>query len=309
VSPVRLRGLLATGLAALWSLDALLKLQPAMFSAALFVNVLGPTAVDGQPPWLYRLLSWFDGLWVRHMAVADLGVFLVEAAIAGLLWLGPDRRVGRAGLWALVAWGTLVWVLGEGLGGLVSGDATVLTEAPGASLLYVGAAVLLLLPDAAWRSGRVHRWLAVGMGVFWLLGAALQAQPDFWTAPGLGGVFGDVTMNGPQPEFLAILTNAMLVLAFRAPVALNAALILVMLVLALALLTGAWRRGAEGLAIAFGLFMWACAQGFGGLWTGTATDPGSAVPVTLLTLLALQALTEAMARPPAARGGLGRSVA
>lgn len=273
-------------LAALWSLDALLKLQPHMFTPALFVNVLGPVAVDDQPPWFASMLDAVDRVWVRHMALADLAVFAVEASIALLLWWGPARRPGRIGLWLLLAWLAVVWVFGEGMGGLVSGDASILSEAPGTTVFYAATAVALLAPLQAWQGGRVAQGLRWGLGLFWLMGAALQLNGSFWTAAGLGGIFGNVTMNGLEPVFVLRLLDLVLGLVMAHPAVWNLVIVAALAALGVATLALGPRPAVAWAATVWLLLCWATAQAFGGLFTGTATDPGAAVAFGLFVWLA-----------------------
>jgi hypothetical protein len=284
---VSARKLLWLGTAGLWTLAALLKLQPQMFSANLFINVLAPTAADSQPAWLAALLSWTGDIWVHHMAIANFSVFLIEAAIAVLLWMGPDRRGGRTGLWILIVWSLIVWVAGEGLGSLLSGDASFMSEAPGSAPLYGVAAAMLLLPRAFWIDGKATRWLRIGLGVFWACGTAMQLQPDFFTGAGLAGVFGNVTMNGTQPPYMALLINMMVTTTYLHAIGWNLVFVLAMALLAAGFLLKAPARVMLWLSLSWLLFLWIFPQAFGSLWTGTGTDPGSAVPVVLLTLTAL----------------------
>lgn len=271
------------GLAFLWTFNAVLKLQPAMFTPALFVNVLGPTTVDDQPPWLQHLLMHFDRMWVHHTAVGDALVFVVEGTIATLLWFGPRRAAGRWGLVLSAAWALLVWAVGEGFGSLFTPDASVLSEAPGAGLIYAAAATLLLLPETVWERGAALRGLRVGLGLFWLWAAAWQLRPGFFAGPTLAGVFGDVTMNGQQPPFLLMLVNATVYATLQHPVVWNLAFVGIMTLSGALHLRGGPRRVLLPLQAAWLLFLWAVPQAFGNLWTGTATDPGTAVPLALLT--------------------------
>lgn len=281
------RNALWAGVSSLWTIVTLLKLQPQMFSANLFINVLGPTAADSQPAWLHALLNFFDKLWVQHPALANVSVFAIEAIIVVLLWLGPDRRAGRIGLWALIVWGVMVWVIGEAFGSLLTGDASVMSEAPGASIVYVAAGILLLVPPRSWLDGRMLRWLRIGLGAFWLFGAFLQVQPAFWTGPGLAGIFGDVTMNGTQPPFMAQIINVMVTTTFLHAALWNALFVLIMVVLGVQFLRGRGGRQFAAFALLWTLFLWISPQAFGGLWAGTATDPGTAVPLALLTFVTL----------------------
>ena len=81
----------------------------------------------------------------RVIAAHPVGWEVPFAIIQLLLGLGLlYPRTAKLALAASLPWALGVWYLGEGLGGIASGNASLLTGAPGAVLLY---AVLAL---AAW---------------------------------------------------------------------------------------------------------------------------------------------------------------
>ncbi len=142
-------------LGGLWLLDGLLQLQPFMFTARFADQVIAPTAA-GQPSWVSGPVQHAARLIGTHPVPADAGFALVQLALGvGFLW----RRTARPAAAASVLWAVGVWFLGESLGGLAGGTASLLTGGPGAALLY---AVLAL---AAWpapggrrRTGGRNRW-------------------------------------------------------------------------------------------------------------------------------------------------------
>jgi hypothetical protein len=122
-----------------WLADGLLQLQPPMFTSAFVSSVLAPAAM-GNPAPVAGLITAAARAIGPDVAVWNAIFGGVQLAIgAGLLW----RRTGRAALAGSVLWGLTVWVLGEGLGGLLTGAASPLTGSPGAALLYAITAVLL----------------------------------------------------------------------------------------------------------------------------------------------------------------------
>ncbi|MHB1877582.1 MAG: hypothetical protein ACYCPF_22335, partial [Streptosporangiaceae bacterium] len=122
-----------------WLADGLLQLQPSMFTSAFVSSVLAPAAM-GNPAPVAGLITAASRAIGPHVAVWNAAFAGVQLAIgAGLLW----RRTGRAALAGSVLWGLAVWVIGEGLGGLLTGTASPLTGSPGAALLYAITAVLL----------------------------------------------------------------------------------------------------------------------------------------------------------------------
>ncbi len=279
------RNILRIGLGLFWLLDGVLQAQPAMFSPLFVQQVLQPAA-QGQPSWLASLLRTSAALWQQHAVAANLSAIFIQIAIGLLLLAGRDRPWGRVGLWLSIGWGLGIWVLGEGLGGLLTGAATVLTGAPGSVLVYVVGAILLLLPARWWATGQVARWVRRALGLFWLAMAALQAWPPagYWMGQQLGGVFA-MAASLPQPAPLAAPIHAMAALAAQSALVWNGLFVAIMVVLGLALLGRSTRRWAYGLMAVWLLLTWWLGQDFGGPFTGAATDPNTA-PVLGLLLLA-----------------------
>jgi hypothetical protein len=230
----------------------------------------------------------------------------------------------RPALAGSVVWGLAVWWLGEGLGGLLTGAASPASGAPGAALLYALAAVLLWPPrsDAAVSQragsrldGMASRLGVIGRGtsaagrpgqrvpyvagqaagvraaaavwlVLWGGLAALAVQPAVRAPRAFGGLLAGLA--GDAPGGLAR--------ADRAPSAalgghgLVASVLLAVLMAAIGLAgcrpdrAPVAARAAVAAAAVSGLVT-AAAGGFGELFTGMATDPGTG-PVLALVALA-----------------------
>lgn len=280
------RSVLWIGLGLLWLIDGLLQAQPAMFTGQFVQQVLQPVA-QGQPQWFLPLLQLSATVWQRQPVLANAGAIIIQLAIGIMLIAGRERRWGRIGLWLSVAWGLNIWVVGEGLGGLLVGPPTMLTGAPGSVLLYVAGALLLLLPVQRWMHAGTGRIVAWGLGAFWLVMAMVQAWPaaGFWTGQQLGALFAGVAAM-PQPALLAAPIQGMTALALAAPILCNACFVAIMAALAWAFLTGKLARWTFALAGAWLLFSWWLGQDFGGLFTGTATDPNTSLPLGVFLLAA-----------------------
>lgn len=124
----------------LWTLDGLLQLQPAMLTARFATEGIAP-AGQGQPAFVSWPIQQAAHLIGHQPVLADLALALIQLAIgAGLLY----PRTARRALAGSVVWALAVWYLGEGLGGLFGGGASLLTGAPGAALVYAVVSV------AAW---------------------------------------------------------------------------------------------------------------------------------------------------------------
>ena len=115
-----------------WILDAALQFQPFMFGRGFVdTNILG--SASGQPFVLADFITHIGNFLSPDIAVWNTFFALIQLFIGiGLLYKGTVRTA----LAVSFAWVLGVWVIGEGLGMLLTGNATALTGAPGAALLY-----------------------------------------------------------------------------------------------------------------------------------------------------------------------------
>jgi cytochrome oxidase Cu insertion factor (SCO1/SenC/PrrC family) len=268
----------------LWIADGLLQLQPLMPAGFVSQNI-DPHLNDQAAP-LRSLVEVLTRAWDRHPVVADMAVVCVEIGLGVLLVTCRRGRAGRAVAWFAIVAAVLIWVLGEGLGGLMAAGAGWLTGAPGAVLVYVAAASLLLAPWSWWTSGRASA-LVRHLVAAWLIGAAvLQTIPaeGFWTASGAAGPFVDGAAMS-QPSWLVAPIRSLAVFARDHPGVLNLVVIGVLVAVAVWLeLDLSTTPLVAGIAVC--LLTWWWAQDFGVLG-GTATDPNTALPLALLLAGAL----------------------
>lgn len=301
-------------LGGLWLLDGLLQLQPRMFTADLISSVMTP-ALQAQPAPLAAGLAWIIQVTASHLVLVNLLIALVQVSIGACLLIG--YRVDVA-LLASVVWSLVVWYAGEGLGMLLTGQASVLTGAPGAVLLYAALALTLLprrtlirlasvvIPNwlpREWRESDASvltreglRWV---LAAFWLGACALQLQPAWWRpgqiARAIQAVQSPGTSSGmlvdPPLRWLAVATGGI-------EVPLNFTLVLACLALGIGLATT--RSDARRLqllvcGITLSLLVWWATEAFGMLLTGLATDPNTGPLLVLLALCCWPRSTQASA--------------
>ncbi len=198
----------------------------------------------GNPALVAAPIAWTATFVGHHLAVTNA----VFAAVQVALGLGIAwRPTVKPVLAASVAWSLGVWWLGEGLGGVLAGTASPLDGAPGAVILY-GVLAVLLWPADRIASAPFTAARAVGRGV----------ARGLWLA-----VWGSMAVFalGHQAALAAVLA----------------------IVAAGALLPARRTRPAVILALVVAVAL-GLAQGLGGIFTGSATDPNSG---PLLALLAL----------------------
>lgn len=265
----------------LWIIAGLLKLQPGMFSAGLVDNVVGPNATDGQPAWLFHLMMSGVNLWHAGLPLTAILLAVWEIAL-GVGLIAARGRWFRITLWCVIGWSAVVWVMAEGMGGVLTGSPSFAEDAPGSTPFYVLGALLLLYPE--WVNRTLPRWA----GGFWAAAAVVQALPYNWSSSTMAGIFGNVTMMGQEPVAIVRLNNAFIMAAFRDPAIFNVVMIGVMAVLA----WGYWTERINGpiwwLTIAWLAFLWVVPQALATLFTGTATDLGNEFPLLILLWLAKQ---------------------
>ncbi|MEP7369545.1 MAG: SCO family protein [Dermatophilaceae bacterium] len=273
------RRFLRIGLGLLWLVAGLLQAQPAM-PAGFVAHTLDP-GISSSPSWLGELVHPFAQAWEHHPVAADSVTVFVQLGLGLLLLLGGRGLLARAALWASLLWSAAVWAGGEFFGGLFAPGASWLTGAPGAALVYALAAGLLMLPWNRWNTGDALRLARRLTGLWMLVAAALQALPSEggWTARGLSAPF----EAGAQTEQLAVLLAPITFttqLAANHPVALNAAIVAILVTLGVGLLFSS-APGFVAAGVALCLTTWWLAQDFGVLG-GLSTDPNTALPLALL---------------------------
>ena len=266
-----------------------------MFTKA-FPGMLAGTAA-GNPAFVASPVNWSAALITHHLVVLNALFATIQVALGlGIAW----RPTVRLALAASVLWSLAVWFLGEGLGGVLAGPASLTDGAPGAVILYALLAVLLW-PAEEERQARFIAARAVGgktalilWTVLWSSMAFFALQPGYRTPSGLSDEIKD--MAGGQPAWVTwpvthlasllagqgLLTACLLAAAF-AVTALGLWLPARTARTAQTALTARATRAVLVLALVLAAFLW-LAQGLGGLFTGGSTDPNSG---PLLVLLAL----------------------
>ncbi len=275
-------------LGALWLIDAILQVQPQMFTSNMINSVLLPT-LSAQPAPVAASLATIILIMTQHLVFFNLLIAVVQAEI-GLFFI--------TGLWVRetvilsIVWAFIVWYGGEGMNMLLTGQASVLTGAPGSVLLYplLGLLIYPRKTSSAETSGgnllsRLHfRWVLAG---FWIFAALLQLQPFWWQPGQIAGTMSSMTGMG---KLNAILIDPVLVplarLTNSLEVPLNILLIVIFLGLGigLALIKPDRLRPWLVFSILLSLLIWWGTQAFGMILTGLATDFNSGLLIVLMTL-------------------------
>ncbi|MDT4938749.1 MAG: hypothetical protein QOG80_2420 [Pseudonocardiales bacterium] len=276
-----------------WLLDGALQLQPFMLGTGFSRLILDPIAA-GQPHWVSAPIRWGANMIAAHPVAWDVPVAVIQLLI-GLGLLVP--RTAKLALAGSIAWALGVWYLGEGLSGLASGHASLLTGAPGSALLYA------VLASAAWPAlGSARqapaRWLPLAWAALWVGGAVYQALPGQNTGTAVAGAI----KGGGAPGWLGRLDNSLAGWATQHGTSVVVALVVVTALIGL----GALHPRSRGPAVAGGLLLalaiWLTGQDVGQLYSAQATDPNSA---PLIALMAIAVLGDRRPHPGARVSGAG----
>lgn len=298
-SDLRTRRMMRIALGALWTLDGLLALQPNMGINNLGIILMGGW---GQPRWMIHLLNDTIVAYIFHHHLAqtlDLALVGLQLGV-GLAILTGVERLQRAGLIVSVPLGLLTWFVGEWAGGLLARGASFFTGAPGAALLYVLVALLLLRSSSWWARPGTLVTIRRLSGILWLAGAVFQVVPweGFWAPGTLVGAVRENAVMSPE-RALTVPIYSFMAWAKTHYVPANAVLAAGMTLLGIGLLLGAG-RWFYAYALAVLIAFWWIGENFGALLGQAATDPNSA---PLWALLLLPGWQELIAGAQAPHGG------
>ncbi len=267
----------------IWLIDAALQLQPFMFERAFVTHVIAPNET-GQPGFVAGPIQFVAHLVEPRIALFNVFAVAIQALIGvGLLY----RPTVRPALVASFGWALGVWWVGEGLGGLLTGEASPLTGAPGAAILYVFAGLI------AWPAGRSEttRRSAGGLlgergalgawALLWLGSAALWLV----AANRADAAVKDAVASAPSgAAWLSSLQSSVATATAGHGAAIAAGTAGLSGAIGLAAFSGRLSKAALALSAALALVYFIIGQGLGGVLTGSGTDPGTG---PLLLLLAI----------------------
>jgi hypothetical protein len=278
-----LRRRLQLVLAGIWLLDAVLQYQSFMFTKA-FAQMLGGTAA-GNPAVIADPITWSARLIGDHVVVMNAMFALIQLLLGlGVAW----RPTVRIALAASIIWSLAVWWLGEGLGMVLTGGASPVNGAPGAVVIYALLAVLLWpvardrpAPFVAGRAIGVHAARALWL-VLWCSLAYFALTPASRAPQATSGMISG--MASGEPGWLAWIDNHAASALSHDGLAVSIVLAIALIVVALGIyLPPPAARATLVLALVLAAAIW-LAEGLGGIFTGSGTDPNSG---PLLALLAI----------------------
>lgn len=284
-------------LGAIWLIDGALQLQPFMFRRSFVTQIIAPNEAD-QPGVIATPIRIVAHLIEPRVALFNLFAVAIQLLIGlGLLY----RPTVKPALVTSFAWALGIWWMGEGLGGLFTGNASPLTGAPGAALLYVLAG-LIAWPRARPRTGTAGKGGILGergarsaWALLWLGFAALWLLP----ANRADAAVHDAIANAPSgARWLTGIQATVASAAGGHGLAIALAGAALSASVGLAVLFARCAKAALVLSIAIGLVCFVVGQGMGGILTGSGTDPGTG---PLIIVLAISIYSLRRTAPPLVR--------
>ena len=281
----------------LWLIDGLLQLQPQMFTMNMVNGIMKPM-LQGQPGLFEPSLQFIVTQTTLHLTAVNLVIAIVQVLLGLSFLLLPDRWVKEV-VFASIVWALIVWYGGEGMSMLLTGQASILTGAPGAVLLYplLGLAVYpRKKSDATSKAGtrkkgddgqlsrKYLRWVLAG---FWIFAALLQLQLIWWQqgqiSQAIGAMVGQGGLNSVLVDpVLQQISNV----TTNIETPLNIALIVVFLAIGIGLAAVKDEQVRPFLiaSIVVSFVFWYFSEAFGMIFTGMATDFNSGLLVVVIAL-------------------------
>ena len=287
-------------LATVWLLDAVLQLQPFLFTPGAngFSGMLYDAAA-GNPGWVAHSIRWNASNVHRNPVLSNSVFALVQFAIGfGIVW----KRSLKPALGLSIVWSLGVWWFGEGLGNITHGGATPFGGGPGPVLFYALMAVLLWpsegsdSPFVAARTVGVSAAKAIWAAVWGVL-AALAVVGSGRSPQALHDLV--ATYSG-QPGWLAHIDRATASMFLHHGTTAAILLAVVCAVVAVGVyLAAPFTKVTLVVGIVTFVFIWVATENFGGILASGATDPNSG---PLVIMLAMIYWPLAQARPAAKDG-------
>jgi cytochrome oxidase Cu insertion factor (SCO1/SenC/PrrC family) len=293
----RARAYLRWGFGLIWLVDGILQFQVSM-PLGLANNVVSPLTAN-TPSWLHSLMNHGIFVWNTHPINMAVGVAWLQVGL-GLVLLVSNGMTGRIAGLVSALWAALVWLIGNGAGGIFVSGASFLFGWPGATVFYAIAGLWLFLKPETF-----HRWFSLVtlriIAVIVAAGAVLQLLPstEFWHGGDSNAL---TTMTSymtkiAQPHWLAWLPRSVGRIAGSIGGGFNLIVVLWLVISAGGLWFATqrgWRWPVWSLVTGC-LFFWLASEDTS-LFGGLSTDFNSLLPLAVLVWCASPALRDAPTR-------------
>jgi hypothetical protein len=285
-------------LGALWLIDGLLQLQPQMFTMNMVNGVMVPL-VQAQPSLIATSLNRITAVTTDNLTLVNLIIAVVQIGMGVCLLVGsrsyPASRLAKGAVIVSIFWALIVWYGGEGMSLLLTGQASILTGAPGAVLLYplLGLVIYPRRTAEAQKPGKEpagilsRHQLRWGLAAFWFFAALLQLQPYWWQPEQISQAIGAMSgQGGLDSLFVDPVLNWLSSSTSHAEIVLNVVLIVLCAALGAGLLfvKNERLRPLLVVSIVISFIIWWGAEAFGMIFTGMATDFNSGLLLIVMAM-------------------------
>ena len=264
-------------LATIWLIDGVLQLQSYFFTKDFGLRMISGMS-SGNPSFIAHPINWSGATIGRHSMLVNTLFALIQITIGLAIAFRPAVRIG---LGASIVWSAGVWWVGEGLGGVLNGQANPVNGAPGAVLLYALVAVLLWPSDRPARPAPFIAARAVGAPTARALWLVLWGSLAYFALVGAHrssrGLHDLILGEAPgEPGWVAWIDRHAASLVDHRGLAVMVVLAVLLAVVAVGVY-GPSRLGnaALVLAVVLSVVVWVVGEDFGTVFTNAATDLNS----------------------------------
>ena len=266
---------LKISLGILWLIDGILQLQPEM-PYVFLPYVLQPT-LSSSTPGVYNIVLFGYNIWAVHPVLYNAIASVIQLFLGVSLIMDLNRRGTLLVLVLSAVWSFVVWVFGEGFGGIFKAGSSFLSGLPGSALIYFFISVFLLLSILGWK---IEKLIPPLMASIFIISFAFQVLPasDFWSGYSLSRIpYNLIFLN--QPKFLAesfvYFTDSFIKYDFYWNILFSACFLLA----AIFWIVRPYIASIASIPVIF--FAWWVGQDFG-IISGYGTDPNTGLPLLMI---------------------------
>ena len=269
----------------LWIVDGILQFQPEMPYGFLSV-VIEPSIQAINNVGVERFLMIAYNIWLLHPFQFDALSGSLQIFIGVAYLLNRSTKALKYISFISIIWAIVIWIFGEGFGGIPESGVSLLTGFPGSALIYIILAVPYILPKFG-NIKNLQKYFIYTVSTIFLIGGILQLIPGntFWTKGQLAyDIYMNINQQGENPIVYAILNHAYVYLLFRENY-INIFMFLLMIASGLFILL----RIRTGLILAtvFVGLTWLLFQDMG-IYILPATDPNTGLPLLLMLVILIE---------------------
>ncbi|MHB1622956.1 MAG: hypothetical protein ACYCR9_07050, partial [Cuniculiplasma sp.] len=266
----------------LWIVDGILQFQPEMPYGFLLV-VIFPSiqAIPFMNVEQFLMIGY--NTWLLHPFQFDALSGALQVFIGSAFLLNNSQKGLRIISIISIGWDIIIWIFGEGFGGIPEVGVSLLTGFPGSALIYL----FLALPYVSKRfSDRSYlkNYMKYTLATILIIGAILQLIPGntFWNSGQLSfDIYMNISQQGENPYVYFLLNHAYPLFLFRESY-LN--IFMALLLITAAIFTFFNIRTGILISLLFIGLIWVLFQDMG-IYILPATDPNTGLPLLMFGLI------------------------